>query len=235
MRLGIVPYLNALPLVTGLDCEIFRAPPAELARLAKPDDIILAPIVAAFLDPSLYMLEGVGIGSFGPVETVKLFFNKPGINIHNLKTISLDRESKTSVALLKILLRYRYQATYQEVSHTSCDASLYIGDKVFDRNVPGTFWLDLGEAWTEWTGLPFVYACWMTKNAEIGKDWGPRLTSQAQKNLENLENISTDPKKIKYWRQLVYEIGPKQKEAIKLFQKYWAELEQKSAAPLKWI
>ena len=241
MRIGTVPYLNSVPLVKGLECEIYKAPPSELVRIAKPDDIILAPVVAPFLDPSLYMLEGVGIGSFGPVETVKLFFNKPGITIDNLKTISLDTESTTSVALLKVLLKYKYQKAIQEVSHTSCDAYLMIGDKVFEQNVPGTFCLDLGQEWTEWTDLPFVYACWMTQNRAIGEEWKTKLVEQAANNLENLEKLAEEipygrrEKILKYWRQLRYEVGPPQKKAIAVFQQHWANLEKKPVLPLNWI
>ncbi|MDP2599726.1 MAG: MqnA/MqnD/SBP family protein [Deltaproteobacteria bacterium] len=253
MKLGSVPYKNAIPLTAYLDCDIYWAPPSQLPRLAGPDDIILAPIVAAFEDPSLYILEGVGIGSFGPVDTVKLFFNKT-TDVKNIRTISLDTESKTSVALLKILLHYwtkdNGQGTMDQKQkscrsmvhgpwsfvHSSdvlCDAALLIGDKVWEQGDKPA--LDLGQAWTEWTGLPFVYACWMTKNQIIGKEWKQKLITQAQKNLENLEKISTDPKLLKYWRQLVYEVGPKQKEGIQLFQKYWWELEKKEIFPLKWI
>src|SRR3989338_9863397 len=240
MRLGIVPYMNCKPLVHGLFCEIYKAPPAQLPHLAGPDDIILAPIVAAFEDPALHLLEGVGIGSFGPVDTVKLFFNKQANVIpaeaeiqclKNIQTISLDTESKTSVALLKILLHDQKVAATFWSCDTPCDASLLIGDKVWEQGDKPA--LDLGQAWTEWTGLPFVFACWMTKNPEIGREWKSKLTIQTKKNLENLEKISTDPKLLKYWRQLVYEVGPKQKEGIPLFQKYWAELEHKKALPLK--
>src|SRR3989338_4836591 len=197
MRLGIVPYMNCKPLVHGLFCEIYKAPPAQLPHLAGPDDIILAPIVAAFEDPALHLLEGVGIGSFGPVDTVKLFFNKQANVIpaeaeiqclKNIQTISLDTESKTSVALLKILLSktvtpapYRstgqapagVQPLFQRLDsgfrrNDTADATLLIGDKVWDEGAKPS--LDLGEAWTEWTGLPFVFACWMTKNSEIGRE-----------------------------------------------------------------
>ena len=252
MRLGIVPYSNAKPLIAGLDCPIFEAPPSQLPSLAGPDDIILGPIVVAFEDPSLYILEGAGIGSFGPVETVKLFFNKPmdvipalcpctgqapaGIQfLQEIRSISLDGESKTSAALLKVLLNEKYKLSrgIRFLVKYQCDASLLIGDKVWEQGDKPS--LDLGQAWTEWTNLPFVYACWMTKNPDIGREWKPKLIALAKKNLGNLEKISNDPKLLKYWRRLCYELGPKQKEGIGLFQKYWAEIENKPILKLNWI
>src|SRR3989338_4853309 len=96
MKLGVVPYLNCIPLIDGLEIPIFKSPPATLAKQASAEDIILAPIVQAFEEPGWFLLANCGIGSWGPVETVRFFLEDSG-------PLELDVESKTSVALLKIL------------------------------------------------------------------------------------------------------------------------------------
>lgn len=234
MRLGVVPYLNCLPLVSGFPCEIYSAPPAQLATLAKPDDIILGPIVTAFSDPSWYLLEGVGIGSFGPVDTVRLFFNNKDITIQNINKIYLDNESSTSAALLKVLLTNCYQRLLAEIQFftdrpDSAEGTLMIGDKVWEQDGNLTS-LDLGKAWTDFTGLPFVYACWMTKNRGLAEEWRPKLICQAKNNLGHLEELAQNipeekrGKVLSYWRHLCYEMGPEQKKGIQLFQKYWSQI-----------
>lgn len=240
MRLGIVPYSNCLPLVHGIACEIFKAPPSRLAEEAGPDDIIMAPIVTPFFDPSWHLLEGAGIGSFGPVETVKLFYRKNGATIQNIKLIYSDSDSLTSLNLLKILLQYRFERDLAGIAfsndrhHADVEGALLIGDKCWleEAFTPS---LDLGACWSEWTDLPFVYACWMTKNRAVGLEWKERLVKQAQSNLRNLENISQEPSLLQYWKKLHYDLGEPQKEAVALFQKYWASLNGKPLSPLQWV
>lgn len=245
MRFGIVPYTNSYPLVYGLKGEIFKGPPAQLISMSQRDDIVLAPVAGAFLDPSWHLISGVGIGSFGEVETVKLFFNKRHSTLQDVKTIYLDPESLTSQILLKILLQFHLNRSLSHFEFLrdkaqKADASLYIGDKVWEipQGLPA---IDLGLLWTNWTGLPFVFACWMTKNKKIGEKFKTTLLKNAKNNLGHLEKLSADFEKerqqslIKYWRSLCYDLGKNQIEAINLFQKYWAKLENKQLHPLSWI
>ena len=109
-----------------------------------------------------------------------------------------------------------------------------IGDKVWEEN-PDQPSLDLGEVWTKWTKLPFVFACWMTKNPALGKQWKPILIETAKSNLQNLEKISQETHLLKYWRKLCYDLGEPQKRAVALFQRYWNELTGTFPSELRWI
>lgn len=243
MRLGIVPYLNAFPLVYGLDAEIYTAPPAKLPQIAKPDDILLAPIVTSFIDPSWYLIDGFGIGSFGPVDTVRLFFKDNNITIENIMLINLDKESKTSKALLKIIIKNCYHRHLEEISflgkRNGCEGALVIGDKVW--NLPSLKSLDLGEAWTHFTTLPFVYACWMTRSKDLALRWKKRLNDQTKINLAQLNKLVAKaalnhcPNPVQYWKKLKYDLDDASKKGIVLFQKWWGELEQKPILKLNWI
>lgn len=242
--MGTVPYLNALPLVDGLPFEIYKASPVALVNQAKDNEIILAPIVTAFKDSSWYLIDGIGIGSFGPVETVKLFFRNGDTTIQNLKSIYLDQESLTSVALLKILLTKFYQRSLDSILFTAelgdADAQLLIGDKTWSPDNP-RFALDLGEIWTELTGLPFLFACWMTRSKVAAIEWKPTLVGQAQKNLGDLERLAATAQKnncpnlLAYWKRLRYLIDEESKKGVGLFQKRWGEMEKKPVIDLRWI
>lgn len=244
VKLGIVPYLNCFPLVYGLsEVEIYREAPARLAQKAGPGDILLAPIVTAFLEPSWYLIEGLGIGSFGPVDTVRLFMKEHSLTIENLKIIYMDEESITSVALLKVLLKNFYGRSLDSITFSNqredVDGTLLIGDKVWNHDLPAS--IDLSQAWTSFTSLPFVYACWMTKSKAIAEEWKEKLLSQTEKNMENLPQlVSKAPKNncpdvLQYWRRLNYLLGTQHKEGIQRFQKEWASLEGKPVLELKWI
>lgn len=245
MRLGVIPYLNGVPLIHGINCEIYTAVPSRLIAFAGRNDIVLGPVAAAFLDPAWRLVEGVGVGSFGAVETVKLFFKTAGISVENLKKIYLDSDSITSAGLLQVLLRHFFRRRLDEIEFVrenpkEADARLLIGDKVFEEaaQLPS---IDLGEAWTRFTGLPFVYACWMTKNPELGREWKSKLVAQARQNLENLEGLAATlplekrAKALAYWRRLHYPLGAEEKRGIELFQKYWSELHSLSCLPLQWV
>lgn len=245
MRLGVIPYLNGVPLIHGINCEIYTAVPSALIAGAHADDIVLGPVAAAFLAPAWRLIDGVGVGSFGAVETVKLFFKTAGISVENLKKIYLDTDSITSVGLLQVLLKFFFNVDIQRIEFVrenpkEADARLLIGDKVFEEatQLPS---IDLGEAWMQFTGLPFVYACWMTKNPDLGRKWKPKLVAQARQNLENLEGLAAAlpaekrTQALAYWRRLHYSLGAEEKRGIELFQKYWSELHSHPRLKLQWV
>ncbi|MBI4224607.1 MAG: hypothetical protein HY609_06695 [Deltaproteobacteria bacterium] len=257
MKLGVVPYLNSFPLTYGLNAKIYQEVPAKLTRKADPDDIILAPIIEAFQDSCWHLCDGIGIGSYGVVETVKLLFRESHISVSNLKQIYLDAESKTSRSLLKILLQNFYHRPLNTILFSdeieTADGALVIGDKIWNPDgpwslvpgpwslVPSPWSVDLGQAWTQWTGLPFVYACWMTRSRAAALEWKGRLVKQAQENLKNLRQLAAQappnhcPDLVGYWRRLKYDLDAESKKGIALFQKYWCELEGKPRLNLHWV
>lgn len=169
LRLGIVPYLNARPLaapVAGVRWS--EAPPARLVeRLARGKiDAGLLPVLAYARDPSLRLVRGPVIASRGPVGSVLLFCRTP---LARARRIAAEPGSVTSVALLSILCRRRWGidpgiVPWSRLPAARADAVLRIGDDALRRSPDGfAEAVDLGEAWTAWTGLPFVYAAWMAR------------------------------------------------------------------------
>ncbi len=172
-RLGAVPYLNTRPLVVALERDpapfaLSYSVPSGCARELAAGTIdagIIPAIEYARSSRPYWIVPDIAIGSQGPVLTVRLFCRRP---LPQVERIALDTSSRTSVALLSILLREKFALTPQlieappdlESMFECADAALLIGDKVFshlDRDVES---LDLGREWTAMTGLPFVFAFW---------------------------------------------------------------------------
>ena len=172
-RLGAVPYLNTRPLVFALERDpapfaLSYSVPSRCARelAAGTIDVGVIPAIEYARSPHPYwIVPDIAIGSQGSVLTVRLFCRRP---LSRIERIALDTSSRTSVALLSILLRERFALTPQLIeappdlgAMLECaDAALLIGDQVFphlDRDVES---LDLGREWTAMTDLPFVFAFW---------------------------------------------------------------------------
>jgi len=173
IRLGAVTYLNARPLVYGLDNHVsFHLRydiPSECARLlhARETDLGLIPSIEYLRGPSEYFIvPGPAVTSRGPVASVAMYTRREPKDI---RTIAMDTSSRTSVALATVLLKRRFDVTPEAVSMAPeldamldrADAALIIGDvALFLDHEAGARKIDLGAEWTEMTGLPFVYACW---------------------------------------------------------------------------
>ncbi len=176
--LGIVPYLNAVPLVEELPPEVVRRPgdPAVLATwLAEGAvDAALLPVAEALRGVGEGFLGGYGIAGDGPVDSVLAFLPRPGPPATWPGRVVLDPASRTSVALLRVLLERRHglRPEYVVADELGPDPRAYpdaivltIGDRAMARARahPPAATLDLGAEWTAWTGLPFVFARWTAR------------------------------------------------------------------------
>ena len=177
IRLGSVNYLNCRPLVHGLGDEndpLFTLrfdPPSVCASLLAAGDIDLGliPTISYADRSSDCVVPGVSIASEGPVASVALFTRTP---LAGIRTIALDTSSRTSVALTRILCARRFAIAPTFAPHApdlgsmlaEYDAALVIGDPALlvDHKAIGPYVekIDLGQVWTEMTGLPFVWAFW---------------------------------------------------------------------------
>ncbi len=235
-QLGAVSYYNALPLIAFLKEKPVLAAPAALSRLLKIGevDIATAPIVTYFENPNYTLVPGVCIGSRGPVRSVKLFFESPEINVHNVKEIYLDMESKTSAMLLKVLLKFHFKRDLNEITFyhplppRHVQSKLLIGDKAL-KQIPTSEPLDLGEAWTQWTGLPFVFAAWISRHMEVSEKAILEIQEARDLGVKNLNSIIPMKADLPfsvlqpYLQNLNYTLGAKEMEAIQLFKQYLQE------------
>lgn len=192
LRLGSVPYLNARPLLHGLEAAL--EVPSALARrfLAGDFDAALLPVYETLRLPRPIIADGFAIGSVGPVHSVIVAHRQP---LEVTAEIVRDPSSRTSVHLLEILLadHLKIPARLVDASDDPLAARLIIGDPAIrfqDAMEPGWQVFDLGQAWHAWTGLPFVYAVWTLSEAAPA-DTAEQLRQAARAGLGALPLIAS--------------------------------------------
>jgi len=243
VRIASVSYLNSRPLVEGLDRDpsiaLSFAVPALLAEELRSGrvDIALLPVIDLQRLDSTTILPVGGIGCDGPTLTVRLFSKRP---LEQTTTVAADVESHTSVILSRIIFAKRFgiAPNYVDLQHTSispAETCLLIGDKVITQEPSDMpFQLDLGQAWKELTGMPFVFAVWTSRPGVDVAAVGPKLEAARVRGMANIESIIRDHALPRGWpadiaRQyltsyLKYDIGPSQLVAIAHFHQLAAEL-----------
>jgi chorismate dehydratase len=173
---GAVSYLNTKPLLYGIeraqirkDIELIIDYPARIADMLVKDEIDMGLVPVAII-PFLreYHINGnYCIGSNGMVASVCLFSEVP---IGEVERVLLDYQSRTSVQLAKILLK-EYWKVDPELIDAGKDfrdhirgttAGVIIGDRALEQRKISPCHYDLAEAWKGLTGLPFVFAAWIS-------------------------------------------------------------------------
>ncbi len=177
IRVGIVNYLNTKPLLYGLEkepikdkIELIGGYPAQLANKLLNNEIDVGLIPVAVL-PSLPTWHIVGthcIAADGEVASVCLFSEVP---MQEIEEVYLDYQSRSSVALLKWLMKEYWginpkivEAAGEEYRDKikGTTAGLVIGDRALEQRKRSTYIYDLAGEWKAITGLPFVFAAWVS-------------------------------------------------------------------------
>jgi chorismate dehydratase len=176
IKAGAVSYLNTKPLIYGFEqgkmkdeIELLIDNPANIAKLLLNNeiDVGLVPVAIIPLLKEYHIIADYGIGCEGAVASVCLFSDVP---LAEIKTILLDYQSRTSVALLKVLLNEHWKISPELVAGSDnfeqqiegTVAGLVIGDRALLQRGQHKYIYDLGLAWKELTGLPFVFAAWVS-------------------------------------------------------------------------
>ncbi|KAA0890530.1 menaquinone biosynthetic enzyme MqnA/MqnD family protein [Oryzomonas rubra] len=241
------------------DYRFIGGVPANLnAQLAAEKiDVCPSSSIEYAVHPERYLiLPELSISSAGPVASVLLFSRVP-IEELDGQDILLSAESATSVNLLRILMgkrfghscRYTVSSSPLDEALRTAPAMLLIGDAALRSSMAGTGLriYDLGLLWYEWTGLPFVFALWFcTRSAAKTHYQEVRLLAErlvqakayADREREHIAEVSPEAAwmgregLITYWRENIsYEMGEAQKEGLRLFYRYAAELGLIPAAP----
>jgi len=198
-KVSAVSYLNTLPFIYGLKTsELINSINLQLDypaicadKLINAEvDIALVPVTVIPKLKHYNIISNYCIGAEGVVDTVCLYSDVP---ISEIKKIILDYQSRTSVALLKVLLKEYWDLNTElikaevgfEDTINGENAALVIGDRAFDLNHKYKYVYDLSALWKEMTGLPFVFACWVAI-----KDLPNQFLSDFNAALQNgLNNI----------------------------------------------
>ncbi|MEE8107206.1 MAG: MqnA/MqnD/SBP family protein [Planctomycetota bacterium] len=159
MKFGGVSYLNARPLLEGLQ-PLLLDTPARLSERFRDGEVDVALLPVAAGEKSGRPRVGcLGIAARRPVQSVLLFLAEGISRPEEIRRVRLDPDSRTSRALTMLLLCERWK-TNPEIVESGADAELCIGDGALQRANRGEESVDLAEAWLEHTGLPFVFAAW---------------------------------------------------------------------------
>jgi len=260
VRLGAVGYLNARPLVYGLE----RSPrfavrfdvPSRCAALLHNGgiDVGLIPSIEYLRGPSdagpYRIVPDLAIASRGAIASVALYTTRP---MSDVRSIAVDTSSRTSIALVGVLCArlFRIQPAIESSGPdvtamlARCDAALLIGDNalLLDHNEvrlkPDALYeavekIDLGEAWTTMTGLPFVYAFWAGRAGALTPGDVDALQRARDAGVGRPDEIAREYFRDAPARQAIgarylrdntkYRLGDEERAGLELFYRYAAEI-----------
>lgn len=237
IRVGIVSYLNTRPLIYGLQqppiseqVELVEDTPARLADMLLDDtiDVGLIPIAAIPSLPEYHIVGNYCIGTEGEVASVCLFSEVP---LEQIERVYLDYQSRSSVALLKWLMQESWGIHPELVETedesyrdriTGTTAGLVIGDRALEQRRMSTFIYDLGLEWRKITGLPFVFAAWVS-NKPLSPDFIRDFDAANAAGLSRINEIVAahpypiyDLKKY-YTLHISYQLDERKKKGMKMF------------------
>ena len=240
-NLVAVSYLNTKPLLYGLlrspiQEELFMdlAIPSECARrlVAGEADIALVPVAVIPELPNARIISDYCIGADGKVDTVCIYSEVPLAEVTHLY---LDHHSRTSRMLTQLLLEEYWRTSPQLLNASEgyiekiggTTAGLVIGDRTIglDRRFPYVY--DLAEAWKDHTGLPFVFAAWVTTKP-LDEGFVQRFNQALRAGMEHLPELqlllsSPDPAfdLVDYFTNSIsYELDEPKRAALERFLAY---------------
>ncbi len=251
LRLGRIAYLNVLPIYYPLETgqlghgyELVYGTPAELNQLmarGRLDAASISSVEYARNAEKYYLVPDIAIGSRGPVRSVLLLSQCPVDSLHG-HTVLTTSQSHTSAALLRLLLRYHYGITVdyatgsaweQVASSTPPQALLAIGDEALRLRGHPLYphIVDMGEAWRQWTGLPFIFGVWAISRQSAAQgcfatDPATLLRQARQWGAAHMETVLTVAQEsgylsradlADYFRGLIFSMDEEAQEGLRVF------------------
>jgi chorismate dehydratase len=205
VKISAVSYLNTLPFIYGIENSGFlnsseytlsREMPSDCAKKLENNeaDLILVPIAAIANLSNINIVSDYCIGACRNVLSVLLFAQKP---ISELENIYLDYQSRTSVTLIKILAKHFLKKEFNwlkaepgyEKNIEGNTGGVIIGDRALELLNSYQYKLDLATAWNDLTGLPFVFACWVS-SSKLDKNFIAKFNNSLKWGIENINNIN---------------------------------------------
>jgi len=247
-RISVVEYLNTVPLIWGMlhgehRCKYelaFTTPAgcADAVRAGEADVGIIPSIEYQRID-GLRIVSGVSIAANSEVKSVLLLSNVPA---ETVRCVAADNSSRTSVALVRILLEKFYG---RQVDMTPADpepvemlkradAALVIGDPALTYHGPAPHVYDLGAVWRRFTGLPFVFAFWAGRGDAALGELAANLRNSRDYGLSHVEEIAAEcaptynmkPEEVKVYltRNIDYNLNEDHRQGLALFYKLAREV-----------
>lgn len=237
--MGAVNYLNTKPLIYGFNngemedkVDLVVAYPSKIAAMLVKDEIDVG-LVPVTIIPELkehFIISDYCIGCDGEVGSVCLFSEVP---LEKIEKILLDYQSRTSVDLLKILVKQYWKinpdfiATDKDYTKDikGTTAGLIIGDRALEQRKISTYFYDLGSEWKKFTGLPFVFAAWIS-NKKLDQSFIEDFNKANRTGLKQIDKVVTEnPYPIfdlkKYYTSYInYYLNKEARKGLQLFLSY---------------
>jgi chorismate dehydratase len=248
IKISVVSYLNSKPFLYGIehsgilnDIDLQLDIPSVCAQklMEGTVDIGLVPVAVIPKLKESYIISDYCIGAVGKVSSVMLYSHVP---LSSIKSILLDYQSRTSVMLVRVLAQEFWKispewipaSTDFENNIQGTTAAVIIGDRTFGLENKYAFVYDLSQEWEKFTGLPFVFACWVANRklpeafvTDFNKvlKYGIEHRSQLIEELSRKSTYDTDIEKY-LTRSISYAYDNPKKRALTLFLDYVGKLKQ---------
>lgn len=203
IKVGAVSYLNTKPLLYGIErsdelmrqIEMVKDYPSKIAKqlLDESIDIGLVPVSIIPKLKEHHIISDYCIGANGNVASVCLFSD---VELDKVEKILLDYQSRTSVALCKVLLKnyWKKDVFLEDAKHDFTEeiqgttAGVLIGDRALRQRKRSEFIYDLAGEWRKFAQLPFVFAAWIS-NKELPEDFIKLFNQRNGEGLKNIEAV----------------------------------------------
>ena len=169
--------------------------PSKIASMLLDNtiDVGLVPVTVIPEMKEYYIISDYCIGCNGEVASVCLFSDVP---LKQIEKILLDYQSRTSVELLKILIKefWKIDVTIEPASKDylsnikGTTAGLIIGDRSFEQRKTSKYVYDLGLEWKKFTGLPFVFAAWIS-NKKLDNNFIESFNDANRMGLQKIDEF----------------------------------------------
>jgi len=239
LRVGHMTYVNSEVFYRYLpedSCELAAMPPLAMALAVERGDLAAGPLPVAEvfrLGDTVRSLGNLGVASYGSAKSVLLFSHVPVAHLSG-KRIAVTSHTATSIQLLRILFADRWNVSGHEFVSTGedHDAALWIGDPALERRSSGlyAYQYDLGKAWKDLTGLPFVFAEWVIRT-DVPRDQADqlerRLVNATREGVNSFGEISRarasqgmpESDVAEYVRNFTYFLGPGERRGQQEFKR----------------
>lgn len=248
IKISAISYLNTLPFLYGLkrseyikeNCKIDLDIPSVCAEKLRSGhaDVGIVPIAVLPQLKKYQIISDYCIGAIGNVKSVLLLSEVPLIQI---RKIILDYQSRTSVALVKILASKLWNIAPEwldgekgyesDINYTT--AAVVIGDRAMELTGKFKYSYDLSAEWKNLTGLPFVFACWVSV-IDINEEFQLEFNSALKHGLSSIHEVIDEYKSSGnteffnleeyYTKNVSYLLDSDKKRAMELFLRYALEL-----------
>jgi chorismate dehydratase len=242
VKVSVVSYLNSKPFVYGLQhadltdvMELSEDIPSDCAQklIDKKADIGLIPVAMIPMIENAQIISDYCIGAKGEVNSVFLLSNTP---VTSIRKIYLDKHSRTSNNLAKVLAKNLWKISPEYIAREedlielgNADGMVLIGDRTFGVKNNYQYVYDLSLEWEKLTGLPFVFAAWVS-NRTLDQEFLSRFNAALDLGMKNRDIVIRENPRPDFdvedylLRKLDYRLDEEKRKAIALFLNMVTEL-----------